>query len=212
MSDIFKNTPIGKYDKNDPRYLKVSESEIARSKSDHANNYVQFQEKNIKKSLLALARAMQVLQDTIVSPDSDDLMHLPADERAFYILLSDFRKHLSILSSQDTSKDIAFINQLSFLWDGIKLSSDRRTKLKHAPSYLSILNALIQEIETYGSKDGSSLGFYLKEHRNTDWFPIPYLKMLHTLHKNARKNQEQSPLFSWQNQIGEILIELRKTE
>ncbi|MCH9616966.1 MAG: hypothetical protein SP4CHLAM5_05530 [Chlamydiia bacterium] len=208
MGDLYKNTNIRKYDKNDPRYLKVNESEITRPKHRQSDPHITYKGKPIKKSLLLFARIMDFLGEKFSSPDSDNIAHLPAGEQEFYSYLSSFCKQLHTLSGQDKSSDIEFINDLSYTWDTIKQSAERRKKLKKARNYLESLNQIVKEIEGYGAKDGASFGYYLKEHRNTDWFPLPYLNMLRSLYNNSIENEDHSTLYSWQASLKKVIKQL----
>lgn len=212
MSDIGKNNNIGKFDKNDPRYLKTSEAEIARSKNKTEDSYFLHHEKPIKKSLLLFTKVMQNLKRKFESPEKKNLSHLAADEAEFYIILEEFLQKLSTLRSTDVSKDIPFINSLSQIFEKLSYIVERRKRLKTPPAYLSLLTATMKDIDNFGEKEGKSFGFYLKEHANTDWFPVPYLKMLRYLYINAQELQEQSILSSWQKGLKEILTILLKND
>ena len=78
---------------------------------------------------------------------------------------------------------------------------ERRMRLKTAPLYLDLLKDTINDIENFGKEEGKSLGFYLKEHENTDWFPIPYLKILRSLFVDSLERKEQSTLSMWQKRV-----------
>jgi hypothetical protein len=205
MGDLFKNTNIRKYDKNDPRYLKVSESAITRPKNKQSDTHTTYNDKPVRKSLLLFARVMDFLSEKFSSPDSHSISHLPAGEQEFYSLLSSFSKQLHTLSEQDKSSDIDFINSLSYTWDTIKQLAGRRKKLKKARIYLEPLNQIIKEIEGYGKNDGATFGYYLKEHRNTDWFPLPYLNMLKSLYSDSIENEDHGTLYTWQVSLKEVI-------
>ncbi|MCH9811526.1 hypothetical protein K0U07_02040, partial [bacterium] len=181
MSDIHKNNPIQKFNRNDPRYIKTSEAEATRSKKGTQETHFLHHEKPVKKSLLLFTKVMQNLERKFSSPEKEDTSHLSADEAEFYSILGEFLEMLETLASEDVSKNIPFINNLSTIWEGIIHIYQRRLRLKEPPPYLHLLKDTVKEIEGYGADGGQSFGFYLKEHENTDWFPIPYLKMLRHL-------------------------------
>lgn len=212
MSDPYKNINVTKYDKNDPRYLKVSESEITRSQNKHSDEQIVYKNKEVKKKLLLFARIMQILSTKFSSPNSDDISHLPAGEQDFYCALSTFAEKLHSLSEQDKSADIHFINSLSASWDMVKQLTNRRKKLKKPPIYLNTLTQVIENITSFGEKDGASFGYYLTEHKNIDWFPIPYLNMLRSLYDNATVNKEHSILYTWQMELKEVIKQLLNPE
>ena len=204
MADIRKNTPIEKFNRNDPRHLKTSEAEIARSKKGAEETHFLYQEKPVKKSLLLFTKVMQNLERKFSSPEQEDTSHLSADEAEFYAILGEFLEMLQTFAREDVSKNLPFINHLSTIWEGIIHITQRRCRLKTPPPYLDLLKATVDEIENFHFEEGQSFGFYLKEHENTDWFPVPYLKMLRYLFADATSRGESSTLHSWQKGIQEI--------
>lgn len=201
MSDLFKRTNISKYNKNDPRYLRVSESEISRSKDRDGNPILHYKNKPVNSLKLLYARIMHILFDNICSADSVNITHLSAGEKEFYSLLNALHNSFLALSLTDKSKDIEFINKLSSTWNYLQLSVKRRQKQKTPPQYIDVLNTTMTSIENYNIEEGESLGYYLEGHKQTDWFPIPYLQMLSKLHTDSIENTANSVLSSWQQNL-----------
>jgi hypothetical protein len=211
MSDLFKHTNISKYDKSDPRYVRVSESGVAKSYEKGEGKTIPYKNKSISALKLLYARLMQILFEKGENPESVDLSHLKAGEREFYLLNSALLGHLRKLSVKDKATDTAFINSLSKTWNNLILSVNRRRSQKNPHEYLDLLNEVIDSIESYGSNDGESFGYYLSHHqgKDADWFPIPYLQMLTALYEDHIVEKEDSYLSAWSHDLTLLLIEIK---
>ena len=211
MSDLFKRTNISKYNKSDPRYLRVSESEISRSKDRDGNPILQYKNKSINSLKLLYARVMQILLEKSSSADSINISHLTAGEKEFYSLLYALYNNFLALSSTDKSTDIKFLNNLSSTWNFLQLSVKRRQTQKHPPTYIDLLNNTMESIENYNQDEGEPLGYYLKGHKKADWFPIPYLQMLSYLHADSIENSTDSFLSVWQENLKLLMVAVAST-
>lgn len=209
MSDPFKSSNVGKFDSSDPSYLKHHSSDsIDDEKSDHN---IPFRGKSVSSQNLLFARAMQLLEDGYTSKDDTDISHLDAGDRDLYTLLLNLLQSLTLLSQKNNSGDIKFMHSLSSNWHDLLISVSRRRQQKDKASYVSDMNKAFEEIENY-KEDGALLGYYLKEHRNSDWFPRPYINMLSKLHEEFQENGEKSTLYVWIEQISDLLEMIKNPE
>ncbi len=210
MSDLFKQPNISKYDRNDPRYLTISETGIAKSDEKCNSKPITYKNKSIPSLKLLYARIMQVLFEKGENPNAIDLSHLQPGERELYLLIFALLNHFKDLSAQDQSGNIAFINTLSKTWNNLVLSVNRRRSQKHPHKYLEDLNEVIDSIDSYESEGGESFGFYLSHHagKDADWFPIPYLQMISGIYENYVVDQDKSYLSAWSHDLSHLLIEI----
>ncbi|MCH9621228.1 MAG: hypothetical protein S4CHLAM20_06460 [Chlamydiia bacterium] len=208
MSDISKNTPIRKFDQASAENLKTHEARRIHKNKERSSKWLSFNDKDFSSEKLLYAAIIGFLQTNTENPDTLDLSHLNAGEKELYGLLTFLKSLLLSLSSIDKSKDAIFLQKLSETWNFILLAHQRRQHLKPPCQYIDTLDEMIYSIESYGSKDQEALGYYLKAHKNQDWFPIPYLNMLTSLHDDHKINNLDSLLSKWlriitilQNQI-----------
>jgi hypothetical protein len=211
MSDLSKNTPISKFNSTDPAYIKAQAAEITHRHHDDPK-WVNFKGKNFQSLKLLYAYVMNLLEDKSQNPSSVDISHLSSGEKEFYNLLSAFSNLLAELSATDKSKDNKFLKELSKNWNFILLSTKRRENLKPACSYFDLLETTLHSIHDHGPEETQPLGYYLESHKQQDWFPIPYLKMLFQLHQDHAANKTESLLSTWRDLISLILVQIRSTK
>jgi hypothetical protein len=206
MSEIYKKTNISPVDKKDPYSINVNEIEpVYEERSEKEKSFL-YKNKPIDSLKLLYASIMYSLLEKTSLEKGVDLSHLNPGEQELYTLISTLSYHLLTLASADQSKNIEFIKSLSSTWTFLTLSVKRRQSQKHSHEYLNHLNELIHSIEIYGDKEGKTLGYYLNTKEMQDWFPLPYLKMLYSLHQEYIRNPAASYLNLWKEKIELLLL------
>lgn len=206
MSDLFKNTPINKFDKTNPAYLRTRETAKVSRRMYKGSKWLKIKEKEFSSLTLLYAFVMDLLGVNAEDPGSVDLSHLPPGEREFYALFDGFSGLLTELGASDKIKDHDFLKKLSSSWNFILLSVKRREGLKPPCPYLDLLEETVDAIESFGPKDGEPLGYYLQSHKEQDWFPIPYLQLLTLLHDDHKGDKSNSIISKWQELISALLL------
>ena len=206
MSEIYKKTNISAADEKDPYSINTNEIEPVHGDKSDSDKSILYNDQPIDSLKLLYASIMYNLLEKTSVEKGVDLSHLTPGERELYTLIATLSHHLLALASADQSKNIEFIKSLSSTWTFLTLSVKRRQGQKHGPEYLIPLNELIHSMEIYGDKEGKTLGYYLNTKEMQDWFPIPYLKMLHSLHQDFIRNGTVSSLALWKEQIDHLLL------
>ncbi len=206
MSEIYKKTNISPLGKKDPYSIHTNEIEPVHGEKSEEEKSFLYNDHPIDSLKLLYASIMYNLLDKTSVEKGVDLSHLNPGEQELYTLITTLSHHLLSLASADQSKNIEYIKSLSSTWTFLTLSVKRRQGQKHSPEYLIPLNELIHSIEIYGDKEGKTLGYYLNTKEMQDWFPIPYLKMLHALHQEYIRNRSASFLTLWKEKIDHLLL------
>jgi|GEM_PF-2010007 len=206
MSEIYKKTNISPAEEKDPYSINTNKIESVHGDKSNSEPSQGHKDQPIDSLKLLYASIMYTLLEKTSIEKGIDLSHLHPGERELYTLVTTLSHHLIALASSDQSKNIEFIKSLSSTWTFLTLSVKRRKGQKHSPEYLTALSELIHSIEIYGDKEGKTLGYYLNTKEMQDWFPIPYLKMLHSLHQEYIRNKEKSLLNLWKDQIEHLLL------
>ena len=119
--------------------------------------------------------------------------------------LLSFQKHLMTLMNEDQSHDPSFTMHFSSLWH--KLTEDFNILNQHKAANDPTLNnfiTLLEGIENYPPWEEHSLGFYLSHHGGENWYPIPFMEILFTLHLEAKNNPSLNILQHWSKLITDI--------
>lgn len=120
--------------------------------------------------------------------------------------LKDIRVFLIMIRDEDPTNDLKFAEKFSEAWRRI-LDHFLHRGNQPAPSKVDIkmTKDLIQAINHYPQGESHSLGFYLKKYGDEDWYPAPFFKFLHQLHKEYFTQGKNSALDLWISTINEIL-------
>jgi len=197
MSDIYKNTPVERFDKNNPEGLRTHQAEKVHTRHRKEAKWLKHNKKDISSDQLLYAAVMEFLEENAENPDRIDLSHLLPGERELYNLLSAFSSLLNCMQANDKKKDLDYLKHLTETWNYLILAHNRRQHLKPPCHYFETFDNLMHTIGSFGESDGEPLGFYLKGHKNEDWYPIPYLEMLTSLHNEHKINRTDSNLSLW---------------
>lgn len=116
------------------------------------------------------------------------------------------KKLLIKIRDEDPTDDLKFAETFSDAWHRIL---DHYLHLPPETTKVNIkkVKQFIDAIEHYPEGEDHSLGYYLKNFSGQDWFPVPFFKLLKTLHQEYFLNSKNSDLDRWIALASEILIE-----
>lgn len=128
------------------------------------------------------------------------------DEEEIKTNLLNFQKYLITLMTEDQSHDPSFTLQFSSVWH--KLNENFNTLCAHrganAPASKAF-ETLLEEVESYPPWEDHTLGFYLAHHGGENWYPIPFMEILFTLHLEAKSAPAHNMLQTWSSLITSII-------
>lgn len=114
------------------------------------------------------------------------------------IQLKKLKEIFQMIQSEDLSRDIHLLNQLSVTWDQIISNPN-------AHSNTSLLHFL-QEIKHYPKNEEFNFEYYLSKYAGRQkWYPIPYMKLIQELHEEHVATPKMSILQNWVCQIDRLL-------
>lgn len=119
-------------------------------------------------------------------------------DSALEIQLKKLKEIFQKLQSEDLSRDIHLLNQLSITWDQIHSYSNARNN--------SSLHFFLQEIKLYPKNEEFNLEYYLSKYAGRQkWYPVPYMNLIQDLHEEHLTNPKTSILQNWIHQIERLL-------
>lgn len=117
---------------------------------------------------------------------------------------------LIIIRDENPTGDLKFAEKLSEAWvrllNHVSNFSSENTRVN-----IHKVKQLIHTIQHYPEGEDHSLGFYLNRYSEQEWFPIPFFKLLKTLHEECFSQGKHSDLDRWIALTTEILVEASKT-
>lgn len=123
--------------------------------------------------------------------------------------LLELKQLFILLSTEDLSHQLAFIQKLSLLWHKIiEDCNPISLSLSKDSDLLKKITTFIQIIHHFPPKEDHSLGYYLQEHVGEKWVPFPFMELLQGLHEEYQKTQNTSDLAKWIKDLSLIIDEL----
>lgn len=123
--------------------------------------------------------------------------------------LLELKQLFILLSIEDLSHQLEFIQKLSLLWHKIiEDCNPISISLSKGSDFLKKIADFIQIINHFPAKEDHSLGYYLHEHVGEKWVPFPFMELLQELHTDYQKTQDKSYLANWIKILSLILEEL----
>ncbi|QZA58285.1 hypothetical protein [Candidatus Rhabdochlamydia porcellionis] len=123
--------------------------------------------------------------------------------------LLELKQLFILLSIEDLSHQLEFIQKLSLLWHKIiEDCNPISLSLSKGSGFLKKIADFIQIINYFPAKEDHSLGYYLQEHVGEKWVPFPFMELLQELHIDYQKAQDKSHLSGWIKIISLIADEL----
>lgn len=115
--------------------------------------------------------------------------------------LSNFKKFLVTLQTEDRSQDASFLNDLAKAWQSVLEMSLE----EHPNEEKEKISMLLKKINTYPENELHTFGYYLSENTDQRWVPFPYMELIQKIHKGYENKPENCPLSEWINLIDEII-------
>lgn len=123
--------------------------------------------------------------------------------------LLELKQLFILLSAEDLSHQLEFIQKLSLLWHKIIEDCNPISfSLLKDSSFLKKILEFIQIIHHFPPEEDHSLGYYLQEHVGEKWVPFPFMELLQELHEEYQKTQDKSNLAKWIENISLIVNDL----
>ncbi|PWU15713.1 MAG: hypothetical protein C5B45_02090 [Chlamydiae bacterium] len=123
--------------------------------------------------------------------------------------LLDLKQLFILLSIEDLSHQLEFIQKLSLLWHKIiEDCNPISISLSKGTDFLKKIADFIQIINHFPAKEDHSLGYYLQEHVGEKWVPFPFMELLQELHTDYQRTQDKSYLADWIKILSLIIDEL----
>lgn len=123
--------------------------------------------------------------------------------------LLELKQLFILLSTEDLSHQLEFIQKLSLLWHKIiEDCNPISVSLSKDSDFLKKTATFIQIINCFPVNEDHSLGYYLQEHVGEKWVPFPFMKLLQGLHEEYQKVQNKSSLADWIKTLSLIIDEL----
>jgi hypothetical protein len=120
--------------------------------------------------------------------------------------LVELKQLFTLLSIEDLSHQLEFIQKLSLLWHKIIEDCNPISfPLLKDCSLLKKILEFIQVINAFPPGEDHSLGYYLQEHVGEKWVPFPFMELLQELHEEYKKIQDKSNLAEWIKNISLII-------
>lgn len=122
--------------------------------------------------------------------------------------LLELKKLFTLLSTEDLSHQLEFIQKLSLLWHKIREDCNPISlSLSKGSDFLKKIANFIQIINHFPLNEDHSLGYYLQEHVGEKWVPFPFMELLQGLHEE-HQIQSKSHLSDWIKILSLIIDEL----
>ena len=121
----------------------------------------------------------------------------------FKIATDSLKSCMKDLSEKDLSKDSNFLKNLSNAFKSFLNEYDLLYLMKKNKN--EKVEKLIKEINDFYADQEYPLGYYLKEYREENWHPFPFMAILKELHLDYKKNETKSTLFIWISYLEEIV-------
>ena len=111
------------------------------------------------------------------------------------------KNYFEMLKKEDHSQDIKFLNDLSKIWVSLLQESGHFGSSEIDSKFLLFL----KKINNYPEESSHSLGYYLSEYAGQKWIPFPYMELIQMIHRDYKKNPEESALNQWTLILQQIL-------
>lgn len=122
--------------------------------------------------------------------------------------LLELKQLFILLSIEDLSHQLEFIQKLSLLWHKIiEDCNPISLSLSKGSDFLKKAADFIQIINHFPVNEDHSLGYYLQEHVGEKWVPFPFMELLQGLHEEYQI-QSKSHLADWIKILSLIIDEL----
>jgi hypothetical protein len=121
---------------------------------------------------------------------------------SFKTAIKSLKTCMKNLSEKDLSKDSHFLKKFSDSFKSFLDEYDLLYLMKKQKN--EKVEKLLKEINNFYAKQEYPLGYYLKEYREENWHPFPFMEILKTLHLDYKKNESKSTLFTWISYLAEL--------
>jgi hypothetical protein len=162
-----------------------------------------FQLPQRKRSRARLALAVCAVLHFRRQPIPRSLGELRFQRAALQEMIS-LRRLLILCRDHDMSQHSAWLDELSLCWHRCRklLISAEASECRWIAEPLG---HLLTRIASFGDESGTSLGSYLDREAGHDWYPIPFLLLLRSLHHQSAASPAQNPLRHWLRLLGDLI-------
>jgi hypothetical protein len=178
---------------NDDRKIKIERIEKSLPTEEQPPSF----EPEIKEDSLVIA-LLALLKKII-----NKLLNLkppPFQEDPLYRDLQQLKKILESLAQKDLSQDKAFLNYFALIWlQCVKHHKEINEEIAKK------VDPVLKMISNYPPDAQFSLGYYLSQFAGHKWLPFPYMNLLQKLHLEFVEKKENSTLYTWIDQLNNII-------
>jgi len=147
---------------------------------------------------MAFLKIVSNLLSKFISNKPKNIIRTPLHKELLTI-----KSSLQALKDENLCQDGEFINFFAYIW--MKFFKDQDLYQLKNDQINSLLNQLVEEINSYPKNAEFSLAYYVTEFAGYKWVPFPYMDILQNLHLENKKDPQNSHLSKWIDIINKLL-------